>query len=300
MPAAVHLSPAGFRRAFFFLGAAALAPAAAHCQNHAYRPLPGYVQLGKPDQDEGRRILAEFRGGGMMHIEGDYYLEFQLRQMPRRGPEHLFAGRMWGGRNGQGSATRVTLVEEGGDRRLLVQDGREPGVWSWGGHPGDPVVRLSGAALFAPLAQTELTAFDLQRPFFAWPDFAYEGIAKIRGRPAYQFLLHPPADFAADYPALTGVRLSLDTVFRQPVQWEEIGEGGRLLRSVMIQELKKVGERWLPESLDVRNEVTHDKTRLNLTAAALDKSWPAARFEPSALPADLAAPPPDRLIGFQP
>ena len=34
------------------------------------RPPPGYVQLGKPDQEEGRAVLEQFRRQG---IAGDYY-----------------------------------------------------------------------------------------------------------------------------------------------------------------------------------------------------------------------------------
>ena len=59
------------------------------------------------------------------------YLEFDLRQMPRRGDEHVFHGRLWGARNEQGPVTRLEVdVGAGGfSRHVLIQSGPEPAVW---------------------------------------------------------------------------------------------------------------------------------------------------------------------------
>ncbi|HWA08628.1 MAG TPA: outer membrane lipoprotein-sorting protein [Opitutaceae bacterium] len=291
MTAVRHRAPAFYRRAFFFgilAGAAGLAPAA--MAQKGYRPPPGYLQLGKPDQAEGRRILEEFRVGGAMGISGEYYLEFELRVLPRRGEERSYQGRLWGSSNAQGPISRVSLDANGAPQRLLVQNGPQAAVWTAGGTGKEPVTMLGVAALFTPLASTNFTPFDLQMPFLYWTDFVYEGIAKVRGRPAYQFLLYPPADFAAKYPALTGVRLYLDTEYRQPVQSEQIGDGGRLLKSMILQELKKISGQWLPKTIDLRDETTRDKTRLSVTGAALGQSFAGGLFTPSAL-ADEARPP---------
>ncbi len=295
-----YATPACIRRAFFFgvLAAACFAPAAQ--AQRGYRPPPGYLQLGKPDQDEGRRIIGEFRAMGAMGITGDYYLEFELRVMPRRGEESSYAGRMWGSRNEQGAISRVGLTTGGTGQRLLVQNGPQAAVWSAGGTAGEPVAMLGVAALFTPLAGTDLTPFDLQMPFLYWPDFVFEGVAKIRGRPAHQFLLYPPADFAAKYPALTGVRLYLDTQFHQPVQSDQIGDGGRLLKSMTVQELKKIGEQWIAKTIDLRDEATHNKTRFSVTGAALSQTFPGGLFAPAALADEARSPAAASVTRIQP
>lgn len=293
-------APASIWRAFFFgiLAAVCLAPAAR--AQHGYRPPAGYVQLGKPDQEEGRGILEGFRAMGAMGIAGDYYLEFELRVMPRRGAEHSDTGRMWGGRNAQGAISRVGLTADGTEQRLLVQNGPQAAVWSAGGAAGEPVAMLGVAALFTPLARTDLTPFDLQMPFLYWPDFVFEGVAKVRGRPAYRFLLYPPADFAAKYPALTGVRLYLDTQYRQPMQSEQIGEGGRVLKSMMVQELKKIGEQYIPQTIDLLDEATHNRTRFSVTGAALGQDFPGSLFAPAALAREATPPAAGSVIRIQP
>jgi Outer membrane lipoprotein-sorting protein len=289
-----QFAPASFRRAFFVL---VLAGTGLHAQP-GYRPLPDYVQSARPDQAEGRRILEEFRGLG---IVGDYFLEFQLRVLPRRGDEHTSAGRLWGGRTEQGALTRVSLMNlEGTEQRLLLQDGPQPAAWSWRSGAGGTVEMLDVAALFAPLAGTDLTPFDLNRPYLYWTDFVYEGLARIRGRPAYQILLYPPADFAAKYPTLTGVRLYLDTAYKLPVQTEQLGAGGSLLKSMEVQELKKIGEQWIPKVIDLRDETTRNKTRFQVTGAALQQNFPRARLVPAALADDLPPPPADQVTKVAP
>lgn len=296
-----RFTPAPIRRAFFFwlLGLALLAGIPLAQAQKGYRPPVSYLQLTKPDQEEGRKILEGFRATGSMGIAGDYYLAFELRVLPRRGDERSYAGRMWGGRNSNGAISRVTFATGTEERRLLVQNGPQPAVWTSQGKPGNgsgEVAMLGVSALFTPVADTDLTAFDLQMPYLYWTDFAYEGIARVRGRPAYQFLLYPPADFLAKYPTLTGVRLYLDTQFRQPVQSEQIGEGGKLLKSMIVQELKKIGEQWIPKTVDLRDEITRNRTRFGVTGAALNQNFPAGLFAPAALATEAAAPAANSIV----
>jgi len=262
-----------------------------------YRPVPDYAQTGKPDQAEGRRILEEFRGAG---IPGEYFLEFQLRALPRRGDERAYAGRLWASSRALGAISRVTLIVDGAEQRLLLQDGAQPAAWSWGAAAGRGVTMLDVAALFLPIAQTDFTPFDLERPYLYWTDFVFEGLTRVSGRPAYRFLLYPPADFLAKYPTLTGVRLYLDTQFKQPVQIEQIGAGGRPLKSVTVQELKKIGDQWIPKTVDLRNDVTRDKTRFQVTGAALRQVLPPEIFAPGALADDVKSPAPENVTRIDP
>lgn len=265
------------------------------------RPPPSYVQLGKPDQAEGREILEQFRQRG---IAGDYYLEFVLRVLPRHGAERVLHGSLWGSRNAAGPISRVSVrtseVGAGSEVRLLVQSGASPALWRWSEGSGGAAEPLGVAALFEPVAGTDLTPFDLQMPFLFWPEFVYEGLARMRGRPAHQFLFYPPAGVKERYPTLTGIRAYLDTQYTALVQVALIGEGGRPLKTLSILDLKKIGNQWIVESIDLREEITRNKTRFVVTAAALDQRFTAEVFEPAHLAEPAAVPTGAALVTIAP
>lgn len=251
-------------------------------QPKGFRPPPNYVATTKPDQTEGARILGEFRQLG---VAGDYWLEFQLRVMPRRGAGRSVAGQLLGSRNELGPITRLTIPGAAGlsgERRWLIQGGPQAAAWQWQGSDGQTVA-LAATGLFEPLGGTELTLFDLQMPFLNWADFVYEGLTRLRGRPAHSFVLYPPADLATARPGLTGVRVLLDTQFQALVQAEFLGAKGAVEKTISVLDLKKVGDQWMVKSIDLRNSVTRDKTRFEVTATAMNLALPAGTFTPAAL-----------------
>jgi len=252
------------------------------------RPPPNYAQLSPPDQAEGRAIVEGFRQQG---IAGDYYLEFELQVLPRHGAEQVLLGRLWGSRNAAGPVSRVSVAaspvaSRSGEVRLLIQSGPMPQIWRWTEGSGAPVAPLGVEALFEPVAGTGLTAFDLQMPFLYWPEFVYEGLARMHGRPAHQFLFYPPADVARRNPALHGVRAYLDTQYTALVQVELIGEDDHALKTLSILDLKKIGDQWIVKSVDCRDEPTRNKTRFAVTAVALNQRFSSKVFDPG----DLAEP----------
>ena len=270
-------------------------------QSKHYRPPARYVQFGQPDQAEGRKILETFRQQG---IAGDYYLEFELRVMPRRGDTRVVSGgRFWGGRNEIGPVSRVELpaVEGASARRLLVQNGPTSSVWIAG---ATATAALPGAldpsALFTRLAGTDLTAFDLQMPFLYWSDFIFEGVAPVRGRPAHVFLVYPPADIVALKPELSGVRIFLDTQFGALVQAQQIGSEERVLKSTTVLDLKKVDDQWMVKTIDLRDETTRNKTQFIVTGAALGLDFSGALFDAAALGSTVTPPPPERIHRIAP
>ena len=265
------------------------------------RPPPSYVQLGKPDQAEGRKILEQFRQQG---IAGEYFLEFVLRVLPRHGAERVLRGSLWGSRNAAGPISRVSVrtaeVGAGSEVRLLVQSGASPALWRWSEGADGTTEPLGVAALFEPVAGTDLTPFDLQMPFLYWPDFLYEGLARMRGRPAHQFLFYPPADVRERNPTLTGIRAYLDTQYTALVQAALIGEGGRPLKTLSILDLKKIGDQWIVESIDLRDESTRNKTRFAVTGAALNQRFAAVVFDPAHLAEPAAVPTGAALVAITP
>jgi hypothetical protein len=274
----------------------ALSPPDSQGQSRRYRPPARYIQIGQPDQAEGRRILEGFRQSG---LSGDYYLEFDLRVLPRRGETRVVSGgRLWGGRNESGPISRVELpaFEGVAGRRLLVQNGPRGSVWvaaetTQTAMPG----ALDPAALFAPLAGTDINSFDLQMPFLFWSDFVFEGIAPVRGRPAHVFLFYPPDDIVARKPELAGVRVFLDTQFGALVQAQQLGAEERVLKSMTVLDLKKVDEQWMVKTIDFRDETTRGKTQFVVTSAALGLDFSAVVFTPDALAAPVSPPPIARL-----
>ncbi len=268
-------------RRVLFLGLVALLPVLGWT---AERPQPKFLEK-SPDQVEGARVLHSFRNVG---IQGDYWLQFELRVLPRRGPERLLAGELFGRQGRQGPLTRLRTVNglSGAAARevtYLLENGENATAWKW----NDPNAQsratpVADAQLLAPLEQTDLTLFDLQMPFLRWTDFVYEGVANVRGRPAHAYLLYPPQPLTA--PAGEGalvpaaVRVYLDTQFNALTQAEWLDGAGKSLKTVTVLDLKKSGEQWLVKSIDLRNTQTRDKTRFSATAVALDMAWPASLF----------------------
>lgn len=271
-------------------------PASAVAQvGKRYRPLPDYLQLGEPDQKEGGRILTEFRE---LSLSGDQYWEFQLRFLPRRGAEVVVPGRLWSTRDGRDTLTRIQLMPAGKpETRLLLRNGPSPCLWTW--VPGAAqAVRIDDAKMYLPLEPTNLRPFDLLMPYLHWSDFTFEGVGRLHQRPAHRFLMYPPPALASLDKDSAGVRLWLDTQYRALVQSEVIGQGGKPIRTLSLLNLKKAGDQWLPKWVDVRDETTRDKTRIELTAVAQRVQFSSVIFEPDSLAVDIRPPSADTCIQF--
>jgi hypothetical protein len=277
----------------FFLSALIAAARAAGPTTPASGEL---AQIGIPDAAEAQRILAQFRQSGM---PGYYYLTFNLQHLPRRGAEQVFLGRLWGSRNAGDSLIRVVLTDgAGSEHRLLVQNGRIGAVWRW---TAGITNRLGLDELFAPVVPgVQLSAFDLQMPFLAWPDATVVSINRVRGRPAHAFVFRPPTGYAAVQAAPVSVRSYFDAQFNAPMQTEWLDRDGKVTRTFSLLDLKKVEGTYLPKAFEVRDEATRDKTRLVVTGAALNLDLSAALFEPAMLGEDFAPPAASRIIPFNP
>ena len=266
------------------LRAAVLAAAGAVCL--AATGTRGWA--GPPDKAEAAAHLDRFRRS--VYAE-PIYIEFELRQMPRRGAERLFHGRLWGARNDRGPVARFEMDpgNAGPARRLLVQGGPDAALWVSDG-PGK--VSPNEDALLLPLVPgVEMTPFDLQMPYLYWIDVDAAGEGRIRGRPAHIYVFTPPAEFTAGHPGIRSVKVYLDTQYDALMQSEIAGANGRVAKTLSLLELRKVGDRWVPRDLDVRNEATRDKTRLSVTGIAIGISLDPAAFDPTRL-GTAASPPP--------
>jgi hypothetical protein len=248
------------------------------------RPPANYVQFGTPDQEAGARAWREFRGLG---IAGDYYIEFQVRVMPRRGEEREVSGQLWGTRNENGPIQRVWL---GGAEtsRMLIQNGPKPSLWLAQG--AEAAARPVTDDRVPLVPDADITLFDLQMPFLYWEDFVFEGVSRIRGRPAHTFLLYPPADYGDEGSELAGVRVHLDTQFKALVQTELIGADGKAYKTMSVLDLKKAGEQWMVKTIDWRDDRTRNKTRMQIAGVAFNQEFSPVIFEPGQLGLPLRAP----------
>ena len=223
------------------------------------------------------------------------YIEFELREMPRRGDEHVFHGRLWGIRNERGPVARFELNGPKGTiaRAILLQGGPDPSIWVSDTHGGG---YRDEKVLMMPLVPgADMTPFDVQMPYLYWLDVDFTGGARIRGRPAYAYVFAPPAEFAAAAPGVKSVKAYLDTQYDALMQAEVTGADGRVAKTLTLLELKKVGDRWIPRDFDVRNEVTRDKTRLSVTGVAIGIAVDPSAFNPARLGV-AAGPPADASI----
>lgn len=290
------VTPAGLRRAFFvsavMLCASPLAPRLA-AANVPVKP-PELSQAGKASPEEAARLLQQFRQSG---VPGEYYLEFELHHLPRRGEEKVFRGRLWGGRSAVGALTRVELTDAANrQHRFLIQNGEQPAVWKFA---DGKVEQLGIAALFQPLIPgVEVSAFDVQMPFLYWPDATLEKIARLRGRPTNAFVFRAPSAFTQQNSDVTAARAYLDTQFNALMQTELLGKNNRPLKTFSLLNLKTVDRQPLPKAADYRNEVTRDKTRLVVTAAALNLDLPPAVFESASLSRAAEAPAREKIVSL--
>jgi hypothetical protein len=289
-------TPAFLWRAFLFATLAGGAATALRAAPPNLPVAPDLAQVGKPDAAAARALLEKFRESS---LPGRYYFEFELHALPRRGEERVYRGRLWGARNDQGAITRVQLTDAAGaTHRWLLQNGASASVWTLAN--GQPA-QLAETALFAPLIPgVDVSAFDLLMPYLYWPDAALDRVERIRGRPAHAYRFQPPAAFARAHPEIGSVRAYLDTQFNALMQAERCGPDGQVLATLSLGELKKVDEQWLLKSVDFRNEATRNKTRLLVTAVALNLDLLPALFEPAGLADELAPPRADRIVRLAP
>lgn len=265
------------------VSALGLGPAAARGQQKGNRLQPRYISNAAPDQAHGVEVMAHFRGLG---LNGDYFLDFNLQVLPRRGEASTVRGRMWGSRNAEGPIFRASLSTPAGVPldRLLGQNGSAPQAWRYSpATAGAQVQFLAPTTLLDSIGGTGLSMFELQMPFIYWPDFTYEGITKVRGRAVHDFLMYPPADFAAAHPEIGGVRLYLDGQYQALMQAVILDPNEQPVRRLTVLDLKKLGEQWIVKSIDVRDEKTRDKVRFDVFGAALDLDFAPTLFTPAAL-----------------
>lgn len=237
------------------------------------------------DPQEAAETLRLLRDAG---VPGQCYLEFELHALPRRGEERTYRGRLWTARPHGALTLRLSLEDGAGQTlRFLIENGPRPQVWRW---TGSSVVEMPASAWTTPLLpEVELSAFDLLMPFLFWPEAAYQGTDRVRGREARSFVFKAPVTGEV-IPDVGAARVFLDAQVNALLQYDLLDRSGKVARTFSLVSLKRLDAMVMPKALEFRNERSRDKARLQFTAAMLGVDFSSALFDPAALGQEISAP----------
>ncbi len=260
---------------------------------------PGQPDPGRllPDltESEARKALGEFR---RQRLQGDYAFRFVLDHRPRRGESKRFSGGMWGTWDAFDPLIRVHLSNVGEapqPDRFLLRSGTDAHFWTARVDSTGDATEVTGSALHEPLVPgLTYTPFDLVMPFTHWSEATYLGRDRIANRLAYVFYLRPGAE-QADTRAqgVDGVRLSIFADHNVLLRAETVDESGQALKSFKVRSFQEVNGQYIVKRIDLVDERARDKTRFEVSAAALGILLPDTVFEPDALKLRLNVPGPE-------
>ena len=244
------------------------------------RPVRDRLKVKEIDTQQAEAVLNKFRN---QRIQGDFSFNFELHHLPRRGQAVHYYGRLWGSSNELGPITRVQLLIGNGlnptanSIDILLQSGSQQNAWLLNEN-GEPH-KLTETELLNPLLPDVLyTPFHLLMPFIYWSNWEYAGAQRIKGRPAHLFLMSPPESYAQTKLDIKGVRMALDEKFNALLEADILGSDGREIKSFRILNVKKVQGQWIPRSIDLIDSAKRNKTRFEISAAALNLNLPTSVF----------------------
>lgn len=251
---------------------------------------PAPERLDSINPDAGYQVLEALRNA---RYDGDYIFKFELRHMPRRGQSTLYRGTLFGTWNDAGNQTRIDLdprplgvetTKNGEDRlRLLMQNGTNPWVVRLS-ESSKSIDQLNQESLYEPLIPgITITPFDLLMPFLYWENASYEGPKRIKGRPAHQFLLSPPADLVDVERGFEQVRIAVDEDYLALLRVDLLDENANVIKSYRILNFKKVSGEWIVKSIDLVDHITREKTRFHILSVAMGQDLDRSNFQAESL-----------------
>jgi len=231
------------------------------------------------DEEASRKQLEAFR---RQHLSGDYVFRFELIHYPRRGPKIRYDGYMWGSWNELGPISRIAIYPKSdkpvAPMEFIIQNGPKSTVWALG--ENGRAVELTEEQLRTPMIKGIVyTPFDLLMPFIYWEDFEYAGGERRSGRPHDTFTMLPPESWREQAPSLAGVNVTIDRNFTALNQVEEIDKDGKALRTFKVISFKEVDDEYIVKEIDIVDEVTREKTRFHVLAAAVNVRLPQSTFD---------------------
>lgn len=240
---------------------------------------------------ESADLLANFR---KYREPGVGRLRFVITHTERRSDEEpRYTGELITAWTETGPVSRIEIIREGAPakdgRRFLIRGGKSPAIWTLDA-AGKPV-RADATALTPLVAGLVYTPYDLQYPFIHWPEARYRTTERFRTRPTHYFTLKPDGAFATAHPEIGEVNLGIDRAYSAPMRAETLDGKGKPMRELRAESFKKIKERWIPCTYELRDLRLRATDTLEIKSAALGLDLPASTFDPELLASPAPATP---------
>lgn len=249
--------------------------------------------VGQPPQNvlvlSEREALQLFDNFRSQKIYGDYSFVFELQHMPRQSRGSLFFGMIWGtwGKEGEGPLMRMELwpANKKEDRIILLgASGEHPKVWTLDKNVSAGYRELTAEEIFKPVRQDLLfSPFELFFNYLYWKNPEYLGSTVAKGRPAQAYRLEAPNWVKKVEKEYTSVDVYLDAEYGALIEAYILGKDKRVEKAIKVLNFKKVQNQWIVKTIDLMDEISRDKSRLDIRRAALNLKFDKSYFKPGKL-----------------
>lgn len=142
---------------------------------------------------------------------------------------------------------RATFRHAGSPTEMIYQTGAE-------------LEPAEAPAWNSPLFETDMTWLDASMDFLHWTRAELAGEAMVRGRLCDLVEVYPPQEI----PGCKKVRLWVDRSIRMFLQVQQVDEEGLIQRQMWVRSVKKMGERWMVQDMEVETRNSGHRTRLHV------------------------------------
>jgi hypothetical protein len=130
---------------------------------------------------------------------------------------------------------------------------------------GSPLESATLPDLHAPIQSTDVSWADLSLSYLWWKGGEVTGVARLRGQKCYVLKVPAPADAAeVGETRYAGATMWIEKSSGMLVQADAFGEGGTVVRRVIMRSLKKIDDQWMAKDIDILSLPSGDKTRFRV------------------------------------
>jgi hypothetical protein len=215
-----------------------------------------------------------------------YLYQFEFTHYPQTGEPVTHFG-LLSGPSPESTTIRIDLTSgKGGTFAhtsfLLKRDSINSTLWKWNKEK-ELLSDVSAVDWMLPWVKgINHSPFDLLMPFLNWP-YQYEKSGRVCGRPAHLYIFTPLPNSPFSQSSFSSVRLAIDDAYHAPLRIEHMDGGILPSRIFSLQSFKKVEDRWVVKTIDVKERDSKSKTRFELISAAHGLDLHEITFEKSGL-----------------
>ena len=215
-----------------------------------------------------------------------YLYQFEFTHYPRTDQPVTHLG-LLSGPFPESTTIRIDLISRKEDAIpyysfLLKRDSVNPILWKWNKEK-ELLSNVSPEDWFSPWVEgINHCPFDLLMPFLNWPN-QYEKSGRVCGRPAHLYTFTPLPNSTFSQSSLSSIRLAIDDAYNAPLRIEHMDGGILPSRTFSLQSFKKVEDRWVVKTIDVKDRDSKSKTRFELVSVAHKLDLAGTTFDKSGL-----------------